>query len=293
MNRYSIKNLEELGDVKAHTIRIWEQRYGLLKPDRTDTNIRYYDDNDLKKFLNVCLLLKNGGKISKLSRMSEKDIADKIDLLIAASDKHLQASEAFINQLLIAVSSYDELLFDKTFKTAVTHLGLKNTYLKVIYPMLVKVGLLWCKNNIMPAQEHFLSNLIQKKLFAAIDSLPLKSNSQECWLLFLYQQEDHEIGLLFANYLLRQMGLKVIYLGARVPFENLEAVIRDCRPTHALTFFVRHHPQIKNLLADTKKQFKQLKLYASGNNDVLNEKVLPNGVIKINSPNELLEAAVK
>jgi DNA-binding transcriptional MerR regulator len=196
MAQYSIKELEEISSMKAHTIRIWELRYGLLQPLRTDTNIRYYDDMQLKKLLNVCALLSEGMKISKISELNEKQIGDAIDQIINKSSSTDVSIETIINQLLIAVTTFDELMFDKVFSNAVLRLGLVDTYLKVIYPLLVRVGLMWSKDDVMPAQEHFFSNLIKQKIFAAIDATPLPQNADQTWLLFLPETESHEIGLL-------------------------------------------------------------------------------------------------
>jgi len=246
MSTYSIRDLERISNQKAHTIRIWEQRYGLLQPDRTDTNIRYYDDSQLKKLLNVCTLINRGMKISHISKLSKQQIAAEVELIIADSfqgDVHINA---IINEALIAISTYDAAMFDDLFSGSVKRLGMKRTYLRIIYPLLVRTGLMWTTDDLLPSQEHFLSNLIRQKLFAAIDTLPFPENPDQTWVLFLNEQEDHEIGLLFANYILRQYGKKVIYLGARVPYSDLASVISQCRPTHVYSFFTG--PQIEKEL---------------------------------------------
>jgi MerR family transcriptional regulator, light-induced transcriptional regulator len=143
--------------MKAHTIRIWEMRYGLLQPERTDTNIRYYDDKQLKKLLNVCALLGEGMKISKIGDLTDKQINDEIEkIIVNLAEKDIQY-ETIINQVIIAISSFDEILFEKIFSNAILRFGLIGTYLKVIYPLLVRIGLMWSKDDILPAQEHFLS----------------------------------------------------------------------------------------------------------------------------------------
>ena len=270
MSTYSIKDLERISSQKAHTIRIWEQRYGLLEPERTDSNIRFYNDDQLKKLLNVCTLIHKGMKISHISKLSRKEIANEIDLIIADSFQGDVLNEAIINQTLIAVSTFDGMLFDQLFSNSVNKMGLEKTYVNIIYPLLVRTGLMWIKDDLLPAQEHFLSNLIRQKLFSAIELLPLNENPDQTWILFLNEEEDHEIGLLFAYYVLRQYGKKVIYLGARVPYQNLFNVVAQCKPTHIYSFFVRKQPEkeMQALLAHLIADFKDLSICISGAGEI-------------------------
>jgi DNA-binding transcriptional MerR regulator len=253
--------------MKAHTIRIWEQRYGLLSPERTDTNIRYYDDDQLKKLLNVCTLLNHGMKISRISQLSKSQIADEIEQIISDASKEGSQIEAIINQALVATTTFDALLFEEMFNQAVKNLGLRKTYEKIIYPLLVRTGLMWIKDDLLPAQEHFLSNLVRQKLFAAIDSQPLlPRKTPQKWLLFLNEEEDHEIGLLFAHYLIRQSGHNVVYLGARVPYNDLAKVVKQCAPTHIYTFLVGNlfKEKLPELLKNLSNDFGTCKLCISG-----------------------------
>jgi len=237
MAQYSIKDLERISSQKAHTIRIWEQRYRLLEPERTDTNIRFYDDQQLKKLLNVCMLMTHGMKISHISKLSKSELAQEIDKIIVQSFQSDQHVEVIINQALIAVATYDQVLFDQLFSNSVKRFGLVKTYVNIVYPLLVRTGLMWIKDDMLPAQEHFFSNLIKQKLYAAIDALPLPESSDQSWMLFLNEKEDHEIGLLFSYYLIRQYGKKAVYLGQRVPYADLSDVVLQCKPTHIYTFF--------------------------------------------------------
>ncbi len=290
MAHYSIKNLEEISNQKAHTIRIWEQRYGLLTPRRTDTNIRYYDDKQLKKLLNVCALMGEGMKISKISKLTDSQINDAIQKIMdAASEKEVQF-QTIINQALIAVSAFDEMSFEKIFSNAILRFGLKDTYLKVIYPMLVRVGLMWSKDDIMPAQEHFFSNLIKQKLFASIDATPLPQTPDQTWVLFLNEMEDHEIGLLMASYILRVHGKKVIYLGQKVPYDNITKVIDACKPTHLYTFYVKNYIEedVKDLFSKLGKNYKNLQLCFSGKQSSLQETLKKNKVTWIQDIDALL-----
>lgn len=263
---YSIKELEQLSNVKAHTIRIWEQRYNMFTPERTDTNIRLYNDEQLKKLLNVCVLMNNGMKVSAISKLSNKQIGVEIDKYIQSSLQNEHQDETIINQMIIAISNFDEAQFEKLFSNAVLRFGLLNTYVKIVYPMLVRMGLLWSKSDVIPAQEHFLSNLIKQKLFAAIDALPLPAKPDQTWVLFLTEEEEHELGLLFSNYLIRQSGKKVIYLGQRVPYDNLASVVQKNKPTHLFTFIVKKPSGnfLEEFIKKITKDFKGLTLCISG-----------------------------
>jgi DNA-binding transcriptional MerR regulator len=267
MSTYSINELSQLSGIKPHTLRIWEQRYGLLNPHRTETNIRYYDDEQLKKLVSICELIKSGMKISHIGKLTDAEIASHMDAIIAASFKNGDHFESILNQLIVALSSFDEVLFEKIFSNSILRFGMVKTYVNVIYPLLMKVGLMWAKNDVMPAQEHFVSYLIMQKLFASIDSLPLPPNSNQTWVLFLNEGEEHEIGLLFANYIIRQHGKRVIYLGSNVPVENVVSVLKQTKATHVYTFFVKRHKDghALNLLNKLMMDLKKTKLFVSGN----------------------------
>lgn len=295
MSTYSIKDLEGLTNLKAHTIRTWELRYALLKPQRTSTNIRYYDDEQLKKLLNVSALMNAGMKISHISKLTNKEISKEINELMighAAPDKQL---ETIISQALIAISTYNEPLFDKIFANAILRFGMVQTYLNVIYPLMIKTGIMWTNNDLIPAQEHFFSNLVKQKLFAAIDALPPASQQNQTWVLFLNENEQHEIGLLFAAYLLRQHGIRVIYLGTNVPYNNLAAVVKQCKPTHIYTFITRNMPQdelglfINALCHD----FKKLEICVSGRIGLAENKIQAKNIHWIKEISSLIKMAQK
>ncbi|WP_342083878.1 MerR family transcriptional regulator [Dyadobacter sp. OTU695] len=266
MSTYSIRDLERITSTRAHTIRIWEQRYGLLEPERTDTNIRYYNDDHVKKLLNVCTLLNRGMKISHISQLSNAQIRSEIDAIISGLQQTDQHIEAWINEAVIAIAAYDAPTFNKLFADAVNRLGLVVTYEKILYPLLVRTGLMWTKDALLPAQEHFLSNLIRQKLFAAIDALPVPETSDQKWLLFLHEGEEHEIGLLFAYYLLLRAGKPAVYLGARVPYPDLHAVADGITPTHIYTFFVSNQPpnHAQELLGQLTQDFPNCLICFSG-----------------------------
>ncbi|CAG5017556.1 HTH-type transcriptional repressor CarH [Dyadobacter sp. CECT 9275] len=291
MSTYSIRDLERLSNLKAHTIRIWEQRYGLLQPERTESNIRFYNDDHLKKLLNVCVLLDRGMKISHISRLSNEEIRNEIEKAIQESYTDDRYLNPVISQALIAIATYNEKVINGLIDQTIRHLGMRDTYMKLIYPMLVRTGLMWTKDDLLPSQEHFLSNIVRRKLFSAIDQLPIPENPAQTWVLFLNEDEDHEIGLLFAYYMIRQQGHRAVYLGARVPYHDLSNVINNCLPTHICTFIVRQRPQeeterfIQNLIND----FGQVRLCVSGKTDGIQETDLQHKVTVLRHIDNLLD----
>jgi MerR family transcriptional regulator, light-induced transcriptional regulator len=230
VSTYSIKDLEQLSGIKAHTLRIWEQRYDLLSPKRTDTNIRYYDDTDLKLILNVALLNDNGFKISKIAGMSEVEMREEV---IKLTEKSLTHDDQ-IHALTICMIEMDEERFDKVLSTNILKIGFEQTMMNIIYPFMSKIGVLWQTGAINPAQEHFISNLVRQKLIVAIDGQIYKGSGKK-FLLYLPEGELHEISILFAAYLIKARGHKVIYLGQNTPSEDLLAVYKLHNPEFLLT----------------------------------------------------------
>jgi len=230
VSTYSIKDLEQLSGIKAHTLRIWEQRYNLLQPKRTDTNIRFYDDDDLKLILNVALLNENGVKISKIASMAPNELREEVMRLTERSLTH----DDQIHALTICMIEMDEERFDKILSTNILKLGFEQTMLNIIYPFMSKIGLLWQTGAINPAHEHFISNLVRQKLIVAIDGQITQSEGKK-FLLFLPEGELHEISLLFASYLIKSKGHKVIYLGQSTPNDDLLSVFKLHQPDYLLT----------------------------------------------------------
>ena len=230
MRTYSIKDLEQLSGIKAHTLRIWEQRYNLLSPKRTDTNIRYYDDEDLKLILNVALLNDNGFKISKIVSMDRLEMWDEVMRLTERSLTH----DDQLHALTISMIEMDEERFDKILSINILKLGFEQTMMNIIYPFMSKIGVLWQTGAINPAQEHFISNLVRQKLIVAIDG-QIHTNTGKKFLLFLPEGELHEVSILFASFLIKNKGHKVIYLGQNTPNEDLKQVYDIHKPDFLLT----------------------------------------------------------
>ncbi|MFC6999185.1 MerR family transcriptional regulator [Rufibacter roseus] len=241
MAHYSIKELEHLSGIKAHTLRIWEQRYQLLQPKRTDTNIRYYDDADLKNLLNVTLLYQEGYKISKIAQLPPEQIAKEV---LTLTDAEL-GQEHFINQLIVAMVELDEVLFERILNRAILQLGFSTSVRQVMYPFLHKIGLLWQTANITPAHEHFMSQLIRQKMLVAIDGLPIQQVPHAPKvILALPEGELHELALLFAHYLLRSAGYATLYLGQHLPLPDLLKATEQFKPDYIFSVFTTVNPRI-------------------------------------------------
>lgn len=236
---YDIAQLERLTGVSAHTIRKWEQRYGLITPGRTATNIRFYDDAQVIRLLNVTTLLENGYKISKIAALSEAQVIQSIQEVQAQLEKEKPNDHiTTIHQLISATLAFDEIKFEQILIRTTKRLGIFDSMLHVLYPFFHKLGLMWLSADVTPIQEHFASNIIRRKLLVAIDSLPTPKNSSKTFILLLPPDEWHETGLLFADYLIRSQGHKTIYLGQNVPFETLDDLVKQIKPHYILTFFV-------------------------------------------------------
>lgn len=226
MNAFTIKDLENLSGVKAHTIRIWEQRYNFLKPQRTKTNIRYYSNDELKTVLNIALLNKYGFKISHIDRMQPDEIKEKI---LSLSDARA-VQERIINELVQEMVDMDIEKFEKILSGYIQQKGLERAVTQIIFPFLQKIGILWVTGHINPAQEHLVTNIIRQKLIVAIEGTASPIRLDKTFLLFLPEGEYHELGLLYMYYLLKNRGARTIYLGANVPIRDVEYVINVKKP---------------------------------------------------------------
>lgn len=235
MNIFSIKDLENISGIKAHTLRIWEQRYGILKPERTDTNIRHYGDEELKLVLNIALLQEKGGfKISEIAKMSGAEMVSHILHLSETTFNHVDHMQA----LTLAMMDLDEARFQQLTRNIVNAHGFEYYMLEVIYPFMRRLGTLWLSGSVGPAQEHFISHLIRQKLIVAIDQqdLSLKPTAKRV-LLYLPEGELHEIGLLFANYVFRARKHAVVYLGQSLPYDELLLAYSIHKPDYIFSVF--------------------------------------------------------
>jgi len=260
---YSIKDLEKISGIKAHTIRIWERRYGLIHPGRTATNIRYYTDTDLKKLLNISILNQNGFKISKIANLDEQQLRDRVlDLCLDARNNNVQ-----IESLMVSMLELDEHKFLNVLSGTIIKFGFDETVEQVLFPFLERIGMLWQAGTINPAQEHFISNLVRQKLVVAIDNeMQNMTVNGPRVIFFLPEDELHEIGLLFFNFIARKKGLDVVYLGMSVPLADLK-LVHQVRPADAFfTSFVsaREKGELEHDLQQLRNYFPQIPFFVSG-----------------------------
>jgi DNA-binding transcriptional MerR regulator len=276
MNSFTIKDLANLSGIKAHTLRIWEQRYNFLKPHRTDTNIRYYSNDELKTILNIALLNKYGFKISHIDKMSAGEVQEKI-----LSLNQLQAQqERVVHELIQQMIDMEMDAFEKTINQFIAVKGIERTITQIIFPFLEKIGILWLTNHINPAQEHLVSNVIRQKLISGIEAVqtPLKSN--KTILLFLPEGEYHELGLLFMYYLLKNRGINVLYVGSSVPLKDVEYVVNYKKPDYLYTHLttVGQSFNFERFLLQVTEKFRHIPIVISGQLTNTYEKKIPSSI---------------
>lgn len=250
---------------------MWEKRYGLIMPERTSTNRRNYSSGQLIKLMNIATLLENGFKISALATLPEAEIARHIERLHGEGNN--QSSALYINDLTAAMIGFNERDFEASFNAAVAELGFYDAMLQVFYPFLRKTGLLWRTEKVAPIQEHFASCLIRSKLIIAAGNIPLPPVKKGRIILFLPPGEWHEIGLLFANYLLRSRGYETVYFGQNVPYEELRFVTgSEHTSVSLLTFFVSSKPlaEIEDELHKLAEKYPGIKIFFSGDTRLFN-----------------------
>lgn len=262
MNAFTIKDLENLTGIKAHTIRIWEQRYNFLKPQRSDTNIRYYSSHELKTVLNIALLNKYGFKISHIDKMDESQMKEKI-----LSLSHAQAQqERIVNELIQNMVDLEIDAFETVLDKYIQARGVERSITQIIFPFLERIGVLWLTNHINPAQEHLVTNIIRQKLIVGIESAKSHFVVNKTLLLFLPEGEHHELGLLFMYYLLKSRGIRVLYIGANAPLKDVEYVTKLKKPDYLYCHLtsVAHNFNFEKFLNNYHQKIGSYKLIVSG-----------------------------
>ena len=232
---FSIRDLENLSGIKAHTIRIWEKRYNLLSPERTDTNIRIYSLASLQKLLNIILLYNNGYKISKIAKIPESELPSVVREIIA---KNSMKSHA-INAFKLSMINFDLSLFQNTYNSLLSNRSFRDIFWDVFMPLLNELGLLWQTDTISPAHEHFITNLIKQKIYTSTEKLQViePTRKDKVFVLYLPDNEIHEIGLLFLNYEIVLKGYKTIYLGQTMPIDSLVDLQKFYDNLYFLSYF--------------------------------------------------------
>jgi len=287
MNAFTIKDLENLSGIKAHTIRIWEQRYNFLKPQRTDTNIRYYSSDELKTVLNIALLNKYGFKISHIDRMQPEEIKAKI--LSLGDAKAIQ--ERIVNELVQEMVDLNIEKLEKILANYISLRGIEKTVIHIIFPFLEKIGLLWVTGHINPAQKHLVTNVIRQKLIVAIETAITHLKVDKTVLLFLPEGEHHELGLLFMYYMLKNRGIQTIYLGANVPVKDVAYVARLKKPDIVFTHLTATSSSFnfEKFLNSISSQFNDIQTVISGQLTHSYTKSIPNGIKFKKSLHEVME----
>ncbi len=232
---FAIRDLENLSGIKAHTIRIWEKRYGLLEPERTATNIRTYSLKSLQKLLNITLLYNHGVKISKIADIAESDLPGQVRELVSGNTVKSQA----INTCKLAMINFDQALFQETYEALQKDKSFREIFWDVFIPLLEELGLLWQTESISPAHEHFITHLIQQKIQLSTEQVQARQTEikDRVFVLFLPENEIHEIGLLFLNYELACRGYRTIYLGQTIPLETLTDLTKYFEEPYFVSYF--------------------------------------------------------
>ncbi|MFN8254613.1 MAG: MerR family transcriptional regulator [Bacteroidales bacterium] len=286
--QYSIKDLEKLSSIKAHTIRIWEKRYKIVNPERTGTNIRFYNEQELKRLMNISVLIQNGIKISHIAKLSADEIKDKAFFLLQNS----QDQDGQVRNLILSMIELNEQKFEKTLGKSILNIGFEKTMIQLVYPFLDQIGVLWQTGAINPAHEHFISNLIRQKLIVSIDGIEFKpAQKYKKFMLFLPEGELHELGLLFYAYLLKSRGHQVLYLGQMTPFESLTGSVSTWNPDFLLLFIVSsvNGVSYQKYLEEISNNFADKKILVSGAQTAELEKILPKNVTVFTNFTEFIE----
>jgi len=287
MTKFTIKDLENLSGIKAHTIRIWEQRYSFLKPSRTDTNIRYYSNDDLKIILNISILNKYGYKISHINNMSVNDVQARVAELNLAGAQQ----ERIVNELIQVMVDLDIGGFEKIIDKQIAANGIEKVILRIIFPFFERIGILWQTGHINPAQEHLTTNIIRQKLIVGIDQAKPVLKIKRSFLLFLPEREHHELGLLLVYYLLKKRGAEVFYIGANVPLKDAQFVNDTKKPDFIYIHLTSTSPgfNFEKFIKQTSEKISKPKIIISGFPTHGYKKVLPKNVEFKHSLVELVE----
>jgi MerR family transcriptional regulator, light-induced transcriptional regulator len=272
MNKYSIDDFSKITGLNKILIRTWENRYNFVKPKRTSTNIRYYDDKMIVKALRYSTLVNAGFKISVLNKLSTEQIADLINNQLENKNQTNKFS-LYISQILESSISFNQLLFHNTYERCIKDIGIIECYQHVLLPVLSRIGVLWINDKISAPQEHFLSELIKTKIYKEIEKNGYKKLPKENWLLFLPKNELHDIGILFAYLILKMNGYNVIYLGQNLP-HSLLLSLKDKNKIDNILFSIVSNASKLDLLEITnflETHFSESKIHAIMNENLITE----------------------
>ena len=278
--RYSIKDLENFTGIKAHTIRIWEQRYGLFAPKRTETNIRFYNEEDLKKILNINLLYTDGIKISKIAQLDYTEIREKAKYII--ENRNVEEVPE-INELIIAILEFDKTKVKDILNNHPN--GIFNQFSVIIIPFLAKIGELWQVNTIEVVHEHFFSNLYREFIISNINDLDSTDTNEKKALLFLHEEEQHEFSILLYYFLFKSKGYNCYYMGQNLPLSNLEFVVGKLNPDYIISTTIAQisKEQFISFIDHVKPHSKTAKIIIGGYQTSIYKECIPSSLKVINS----------
>ncbi|MDI1316149.1 MerR family transcriptional regulator [Flavobacterium sp.] len=289
---FSIKDLENISGIKAHTIRIWEKRYSVLEPMRTQTNIRTYDLENLQKLLNITLLHNHGYKISQISKLTEQRIPELVNEII--TDKSFKHHA--ISSFKMAMMNFDQTLFINTYNALLAEKSFREIFFDIFLPFIGEIGYLWQTNTISIAHEHFISYLIKQKILLETEALQAKNptNDEKVFVLYLPENEIHELGLMYLNYEIQLNGYKTIFLGESVPISS----VKDMKKYFDNLVFICYmtvEPNVNELNNYVREVIKELldensELWAIGRMvENIDSKLINNNIKTFTSINDLVE----
>lgn len=291
MNEFTIRDLENLSGIKAHTIRVWEQRYNLFQPKRSSTNIRYYNSEDLRTILNISLLTRFGFRISQINKMPRAEISDKV-LSLSTPEAY---QEKMLNDLVLAMISLDAYSFEDRIDQYLLSKGPEQAIKKLIFSFLERIGLLWMTSHINAAQEHLVTQVIRQKLLAAIDKIPPSKGLSNPVLMFLPEGEQHELGLIFVHYILRSQGTPVLYLGPNLPMADLAFAVQSTDPAriYAHITWLPGRKDMNAFISEFQRLLPNKKLYLSGTISGYSTRKLPENFVYLKDLNEVITALTR
>jgi MerR family transcriptional regulator, light-induced transcriptional regulator len=262
MNYFTIKDIENLSGIKAHTLRIWERRYQFLNTSRKESGHRYYTDEDLKHLLRISSLYHTGVRISDIDRMSAEEIRE----LVYVKGK-TNSYTPMINLLLESCIDLNDETFMEVLRHSILQLGFETALKQVAYPLLQKIGNLWLTDHLRPVQEHFASSRIRNEIVSNIDKLPAPGGGNPWnFLIFTPEGEEHEIPVLLGHYMARKNGWAVTYAGTNVSNDVLKAIVGRKTITHLYFHIITNltNSRFEDYIAQLTQQFPNLPVICSG-----------------------------
>lgn len=284
MKSYSIKDLERLSGINASTIRVWERRYSIIKPDRTSTNRRRYGDHELRKIINISILNRNGLKISTIAALSDTEIEKKVVFLSKESNHYSSQVES----LILLMIGHDEKGINDLLNRSMINLGVEETITGIVFPFFNRIGMMWQNGSTGIGSEHFVSNLIRQRIIASTESLPyFTMEGSKRVILFLPENELHEIGLLFYNYITRKLGHETLYLGQSTPLTSVTGTSEKWNPDIVITGLMSGYPDPEDLIRELSSSFPDKKVLVSGILANLAEDLKLQNIFPLRSVNDL------